>query len=169
VSLLLFMIRVPADMARDIINLMDLLKRGYGLENWAYEGDRLHIILFELGDHVDLPLEIVALANRAAGSIRTSPFGVEFDRIDSWSDALVLLGKDEPTPLKTFRHELGAALKRVGLGRKAGFTPHVTLMRGRTAVEQQAVKTFRWTVNEFVLVNSYQGKYVELARWPLRG
>jgi 2'-5' RNA ligase len=109
------------------------------------------------------------LANRAAGLIRTSPFVVEFDRIDSWSDALVLLGKDEPTPLKTFRHELGAALKRVGLGRKAGFTPHVTLMRGRTAVEQQAVKTFRWTVNEFVLVNSYQGKYVELARRPLRG
>lgn len=168
-SLLLFMIRVPADMARGMINLRDLLKRGYGLENWAYEAGRLHITLFELGHHVDLPPEIVALANHAAASIRPAPFMVEFDRIDSWPDALVLLGKDKPAPLKTFRRELGKALKRGGLGRKISFVPHITLMRGQTAVEQQAVKTFRWTVNEFVLVNSYQGKYVELACWPLRG
>ena len=69
--------------------------------------------------------------------------------------------------------ELSAALRRAGLDwlHKAAVTPHITLMRGPTAVDDQTVKSFRWTVGEFALVNSLvgQGSYVELGRWPLQG
>lgn len=43
-------------------------------------------------------------------------------------------------------------------------------MRGPTAVDNQTVKSFRWTVGEFALVNSLvgQGRYIELGRWPLQ-
>jgi 2'-5' RNA ligase len=51
--------------------------------------------------------------------------------------------------------------------RPAGFTPHITLMRGATSVEDQQVQAFRWTVDDFALVHSINGRYVELRRWKL--
>ena len=91
--------------------------------------------------------------------------------MEMWSDALVLRGTGM-TALSELHSKLGDALKKVGLGRwvKSSFTPHVTLMRGSGYVETQMVKTFRWTVREFVLVNSLvgQGTYVPLATWQLQ-
>jgi 2'-5' RNA ligase len=75
---------------------------------------------------------------------------------------LVLLGEDRPT-LIAFRRELGTALKL----RSSGFTPHITLMRGPTAVEEQQIEALRWTVDDFAFVHSVDGRYVELGRWKL--
>jgi hypothetical protein len=40
-------------------------------------------------------------------------------------------------------------------------------MRGSTCVEEQQVQALRWTVGDFALVHSANGRYVELGRWPL--
>ncbi len=172
-NLLLFMIRLPMDVAQQVIGLVDLLKRDHGLANWTYDAQRLHITLFRFGQHVDLPPVLVERAKQAAALVEVPPFEVTFKRIEAWPDALVLLCEDGLTSLSAFRRELSVALERAGLDwtHKAAFTPHITLMRGPTTVDAQMVKTFRWTVGEFVLVNSLvgQGRYVELGRWPLRG
>ncbi len=91
--------------------------------------------------------------------------------MEMWFDALVLRGNGM-TALSELHRKLGNALTKVGLGErvKSSFTPHVTLMRGSGYVETQMVKTFRWTVREFVLVNSLVGRgtYVPLATWQLQ-
>lgn len=166
-SLLLLMLRVPTVPAERASGLKDLLACDYGLRNFAYDAGRLHITLFNLGEEVSG--ERVALVERIASRVTTSPFEVEFDRVTSWPDALVLLGDDKPTALTAFRRALGTALRRVWPDRlrPAGFTPHITLMRGATCVEEQQVQAFRWTVTDFALVHSINGRYVELGRWTL--
>jgi len=166
-SLLLLMLRVPAATAEPASALKDLLARHYRLRNFAYDATRLHITLFNLGEEAST--ERVALVDRIAPRVTTSPFEVAFNRVTSWPDALVLLSDDKPAALTSFRRELGTALRRVWPDRlrPAGFTPHITLMRGATCVEEQQVQVFRWTVNDFALVHSVDGRYVELRRWKL--
>ena len=166
-SLLLLMLRLPAAPAERASALTDMLARDYGLRNFAYDAERLHITLFNLGQEVSA--ERVALVERIAPRVTASPFEVEFYRAMSWPDALVLLGDDKPTALTNFRCALGSALRRVWPDRlrPSGFTPHITLMRGATCVEELQVQAFRWTVNDFALVHSINGRYVELGRWKL--
>jgi 2'-5' RNA ligase len=166
-GLLMLMLRMPAEPAERASELKDLLARDYGLRNFAYDAERLHITLFNLGKEVSP--ERVALVERIAPRVATSPFEVEFNRVTSWPDALVLLGEDKPAALTNFRRALGTALRRVWPDRlrPAGFTPHITLMRGATSVEDQQVQAFRWTVDDFALVHSINGRYAELRRWKL--
>jgi 2'-5' RNA ligase len=166
-SLVLLMLRLPAATAERASALKDLLARDCGLRNFAYDAPRLHITLFNLGEEVST--ERVALVERIAPTVTTSPFEVTFDRVVSWPDALVLLSYSTPAALIALRRELGTALRRVWPDRLqlAGFTPHVTLMRGATCVEDQQVQEFRWTVNDFALVHSVGGRYAELGRWKL--
>jgi 2'-5' RNA ligase len=166
-SLLLLMLRLPTAPAERASELKDRLARDYGLRNFAYDAERLHITLFNLGEKVTP--ERVALIERIAPKVTTSPFEVEFNRVMSWPDALVLLGDDKPAALTNFRRAFATALRRVWPDRlrPAGFTPHITLMRGATCVEEMQVQAFRWTVNDFALVHSINGRYVELGRWTL--
>jgi RNA 2',3'-cyclic 3'-phosphodiesterase len=161
------MLRVPTATAERVSALKDLFARDYGLRNFAYDATRLHITLFNLGE--DAPPGRVALVDCIAHHVTASPFEVGFNRVASWPDALVLLSEGRPAALTAFRRELGTALGRVWPDRlrPAGFTPHITLMRGATCVEEQQVETFRWTVNDFALVHSANGRYVELGRWKL--
>lgn len=174
-SLLLFMVRLPEGTAQRIGALTSLLKRDYGLMNKPIEAQRLHVTLLDLGHHVDLPRRLLERAEQAAASVAMSSFEVVFDRVTAWpaSQSLVLLADDDSVVrLAMLRHALEQALERVGLKHRAKtrFTPHATLMRGRTTVEEQTVETFRWTVRDFALVNSLTGhsKYVQLGQWPLR-
>jgi 2'-5' RNA ligase len=166
-GLLLLMFRMPTAPAERAKELKDRLARDYGLRNFAYDAERLHVTLFNLGEEV--PPERVALIERIAPGVTTAPFEVEFDRVMSWPDALVLLGDDKPAALANFRRALGTVLRRVLADRlrPASFTPHLTLMRGATCVEELQVQAFRWTVNDFALVHSINGRYVELGRWAL--
>lgn len=114
-NLLLFMIRLPMDVAQEVIDLADLLKRDYGLANWIYDAQRLHVTLFQFGQHVDLPPVLVERAKQAAALVKTPPFEVTFKRLEAWPDALVLLSEDGRTPLTAFRRELSVALGCAGL------------------------------------------------------
>jgi 2'-5' RNA ligase len=171
----LMLMLFPEDtVARRIAALAGMLRRDYRLKGKPFPADRLHITLCDLEHHVDLPPELVATAQAAAATVSRPSFEVAFDRVETWgaSQSLVLVGDEGLSELTSFRRALIGALKGAGLGAwlKASFTPHVTLLRDDGIVEEQTVETFRWTVREFVLVNSLvgQSKYVHLARWALQ-
>jgi RNA 2',3'-cyclic 3'-phosphodiesterase len=161
-----------AEVARDMVCLGVLAKRDYDLQGKLFPAHRLHVTLHHFGVHTDPPEEIIARVKEAAATaICIDRFEVSFDFMEMWFDALVLRGNGM-TALSELHRKLGNALTKVGLGErvKSSFTPHVTLMRGGGYVETQMVKTFRWTVREFVLINSLvgQGTYVPLATWRLQ-
>jgi 2'-5' RNA ligase len=166
----LLLVVPEADVARDMVGLGALAKRDYGLQGQLFPAHRLHVTMHHFGDHADPPDDIIARVQEAAFTVCAERFEVSFDFMEMWSDALVLRGT-AIIALGGLHRKLGDALKKVGLGGrvKASFTPHVTLMRDRGYVETQMVKTFRWTVREFVLVNSLIGRatYVPLATWQL--
>ena len=86
---------------------------------------------------------------------------------------LVLCAGDE-VPLLEFHATLGEAMKKVGFRRVTSrFRPHMTLLYGDRMLTRQSVEAVRWSVRDFVLVQSLRGrgqsKYIQLARWPLRG
>ncbi|HEY0232326.1 MAG TPA: 2'-5' RNA ligase family protein [Dokdonella sp.] len=138
--------------------------------------DRFHITLLHLGDHAGVPPDIVAGATRAAAQIDATVFDVVFDRVGSFaggaSKPCVLLGPDGDSPLRDFQRALCARLAAVGLGRyvRRDFTPHVTLRYAEVSLPAEAVAPVRWSVREFVLVDSLAGQteYRILGRWPLR-
>lgn len=55
-----------------------------------------------------------------------------------------------------------------GQGARNGFAPHVTMAYGER-VPEFPVDPITWTVDEFVLIDSWvgQSKHVALGRWPL--
>jgi 2'-5' RNA ligase len=108
----------------------------------------------------------------------TPPFDVAFDRVLSLRGTrqrrpLVLCGGDGLGALAAFRQALAATMADAGLGYgpQAHFTPHLTLAYDDRDVEEHAVATIGWTVQEFVLLQSLRGRgrYVPLGRWPLPG
>jgi len=172
---LLFMHRPAEAKAQEMAGLTGRLKRGYALTGRPFAPARLHGTLHHVGDHVDLPPDLVARAKEAGATVAMPPFEVAFDRVMTFSGRtgdrpLVLCGGDS---IVSLQHAIGEAMTKVGLEVfvNRSFTSHITLLRGDGVVEEQAVETFRWTVREFVLVNSLvgQGKYVVLGQYPLRG
>ena len=104
---------------------------------------------------------------------RTEPFEVSFDRTASFlgrpgNRPFVLIGEKGLRRLQSFRQMLGAAMARRGLRRLANtnFTPHVTLWYDARSVDEYPIEPIGWTVREFVLVRSLNGRE-HLVRWPL--
>jgi len=54
---------------------------------------------------------------------------------------------------------------------KSSFNPHMTLLYDSCALQARTIDPVRWTMTEFVLVDSLRGRtrHVPLARWQLRG
>ena len=75
--------------------------------------------------------------------------------------------------LHRFRQKLALALIEVGLKKfaKSSFTPHMTLLYDPRTIEPREIDPVRWTMTEFVLVDSLRGetRHIQLARWPLCG
>lgn len=168
----LFLAIVPDPATADrIFRMATVLKGAYDFSGKLTEPDRLHVSLFFLGG---LPDKMVRAACAALADIRVPPFDVVFDRSVSFRSRagnrpFVLMGRDGPSQLKSFRQMLGAALTRNGLRRRANtnFTPHITLLYDARDVEEHPVDPVAWTVNEFVLIRSERG-HEHLMRWPLR-
>ena len=55
----------------------------HGLSGGRVKPECLHVTLHWLGDHDDLPHELLRRAKDAGGSVEMAPFGVGFDRIGS--------------------------------------------------------------------------------------
>jgi 2'-5' RNA ligase len=140
--------------------------------------DRFHVTLCDLGEYPERPDVLVAQVSRAASTITSPPVVVTFDRLLSFkrnanAQPLVLSGGDGLAELHRFRQKLTLALIEGGLRKfaRSSFTPHMTLLYDPCTIKPRAIDPVRWTMTEFVLVDSLRGqtKHITLARWQLRG
>jgi 2'-5' RNA ligase len=160
-----------------ILQLRDRLCDENGLRGQRIAPELFHITLHGLVESNGLSRAVVERAKQAAAALSAGPFDVVLDRAMSFAHKrerrpLVLRTGNE-VALITFHRLLGDAMKRVGFRRVASqFRPHLTLLYGDRVVRERSVEAVRWTVHDFVLVQSLRGrgqsKYVHLARWPLR-
>jgi len=94
------------------------------------------------------------------------------DRLERWrrSQALVLTAEQPPAALLRWVYQLQEAMLPLGfLVDPREFRPHLTLLRDFRAEVPEASQApdFRWNAREFVLYESYKGRYQALAQWPL--
>jgi 2'-5' RNA ligase len=154
------------------------LRAGLGLDGALIPPERLHVSLFGLGDHADLPADLVATAAAAASRVTEVAFDVAFDRIASFGGgrAVVLTAADNLPEIRRFHESLGFAMEGTPLAAHAEaaarrpLNPHMTLLYCDGPIETRAVPPISWRVRDFVLVHSRlgQGRHVHLGRWRLR-
>ncbi len=173
---LFFALLLGAENASQIVQLRERLCAESGLSGHRVAANLLHISLHGIGAYDGLPRAVVQRAKEAGAAVLAKPFDIVLDRAMSFGPKrevrpLVLRTGDEAA-LVTFHRLLGGAMKNVGFRRIAPrFTPHMTLLYGDRTVVERSIDAIRWTVRDFVLVQSLRGrsKYIHLARWPLRG
>jgi 2'-5' RNA ligase len=143
----------------------------------GFDAARLHVSLCFLATGANLSSPIEQRARDAASTVRMRPFTAAFNCIARFSKGdgkrpLVLLGDDGVAGLTALQRSLGLAMRHAGLGHReqSGYTPHVTLLYGTFPIEEQAIEPIRWTVRDFVLVQSHrgEGRHSHLGRWTLR-
>jgi 2'-5' RNA ligase len=156
------------------------LRRLLGLLGRPIEPERLHVSLQPVGRYDGLPNFVVERARQAGGMVSASicPFALVFDRIMSFDNRrekrpVVLRPGYDLVRLFALHDILGQAMKRARIGRHAvsHFTPHMTLLYDNRTVRERPIEPIRMNVLDLVLVHSLvgQSRYIELARWPLRG
>jgi RNA 2',3'-cyclic 3'-phosphodiesterase len=175
---LFFCLLSQANSATEISQAADGLRRLHGLNGRLIEPERLHVSLHAVGRYDSLPNFIVERAYEAGAMVSTSPFPLMFDRIVSFDNGrekrpFVLRPGYDLARLSVLHDVLGEAMRRARIGRHvtSHFTPHMTLLYDSRTVRERPIKPIRTNVRDFVLVHSLigQSRYVELARWPLRG
>jgi RNA 2',3'-cyclic 3'-phosphodiesterase len=143
----------------------------------GFDTARLHVSLCFLATGADMSPQIEQRARDAASTVRMRPFTAAFNCITRFSKGdgkrpLVLLGDDGVAGLTALQRSLGLAMRNAGLGHREqpGYTPHVTLLYGTFPIDVQTIEPVRWTVRDFVLVQSHrgEGRHSHLGRWPLR-
>ncbi len=166
-----------AHAAAQIEALARRFRRVYGLKAKPLLTSRFHVSLNDLGEYDDQrTAEAVALrAREAVANVRTGPFTVMFDRVESFSSRkrhypLVLRGDDGVVGLERLHQSLRVSLRMAGIKSRSRFTPHVTLLYGEGPIEERFVEPISWTVREFELILSLDGQtiYRPLGRWQLR-
>lgn len=144
-----------------------------GLRGRPIRPDRYHISLHGLGVAT---LEMIALARGLGDAVDFRPFVLGFDHVVSWSPEsehphLVLRGNDSTLGgLRMLHGVLSRALVAAVPGFKVrAFDPHLTLMYADKAIGEQNIEPIDWTVREFALIESLQGRthYNWLGRWRL--
>jgi 2'-5' RNA ligase len=171
-----FALRPDPAAAREMIKVGKWCRERYGLSARLYGLDRLHVSLAPAVSRRGFRKDDVAAAVNAAACITADPFTVTFSRICTLGGRdkrpVVLCCDDGVAALTTLRNTLRDELVKVGLWHgSVQFRPHVTLFWDRCRVPEANLKApIRWTVEEFVLVQSMIGRsrHVDLARWPLR-
>ncbi|MDG9927062.1 MULTISPECIES: RNA 2',3'-cyclic phosphodiesterase [unclassified Pseudomonas] len=96
-------------------------------------------------------------------------FDLRLDRLDCWQGGLLHLAPGQtPEQLLALASGLDDLLNEAGLPtERRAYRPHLTLARDSRLAERQAPPTFAWRVEEMVLYQSEQGRYIPLSRWPL--
>lgn len=141
--------------------------------------DRLHLTLNCVGDHAELPSDIVEIARHAAGQVRFPPFEVSLDRIGSYTgagspgDLITLQGDAGVVGVVRLQRALADQMHKAGLGRfvrRTWFTPHMSLLYGARPATQRLIRPIRWTARELVLVHSEVGRtrHNSLGEWALQ-
>jgi 2'-5' RNA ligase len=175
---LFFALLIGAENASQIVQLRERLREENGLRGPRIAANLLHITLHGIGAYDGLPKSVVERAKQAGATISAKPFDVVFDRAMSFNRKrdgrpLALCAGNE-VALLAFHRLLGRAMKNVGFrGITSHFKPHMTLLYSDRMLIARSIEAVRWTVRDFVLVQSLRGRgqseYIHLARWPLRG
>ncbi|WP_308217213.1 2'-5' RNA ligase family protein [Variovorax sp. RO1] len=158
--------------AATIAALGERMNSQHALKGTVVEAQRLHVTLFDLGDHEQVPADKVVQASNAAAAVRVPALDVVFEKSMSYAKgALVLCADDEANvaALREFRQRLGEALADVGLKPSRTFTPHMTVAYARRKLEKHALEApVQWTAHSLVLIDSHVGEGVHevLGRWP---
>jgi RNA 2',3'-cyclic 3'-phosphodiesterase len=181
---LLFVALPDESAARRISHVGHDLRRKHRLHREVLSSKRLHVSLFHIGDYCQFPQDIAERAKEGASGLALPPIEIVLDRAMSFSGAqvdppredsyaLVLLARQGATELATLRKALALAMMKAGirLRYKWHFKPHLTLLYDKRHQIAEDVEPVRWTVSEFVLIDSLVGesRYEELGRWPLKG
>jgi 2'-5' RNA ligase len=175
---LLLLVRPGPLAATEIADRTDRFCDKAGLTGRRLSADRLHVTLFDLGEYSELPEELVVRVCRVMATIICPPIEVTFDRLQTFrrrslEKPWVLVGGDGLNDLCRLRRMLALALIEAGLKKFArlSFTPHMTLLYDPRTIKPREIDPVRWTMTEFVLVDSLRGqtKHVPIARWQLRG
>jgi RNA 2',3'-cyclic 3'-phosphodiesterase len=133
---------------------------------------RWHISLVGLGV---APTEATVDGLRGLAAAATMPaFRVGLDRAVSWKGRpgrrpLVICGGEATLGVELLQGQLHRALRACGLPLqlKPQFQPHLTLLWGDHDLAEQPIAPIRWTVREFVLLHSGDGRQSVLGRWAL--
>lgn len=168
----LFFSLFPAQQeAADIAGRAAALLAAQGLGAKPLLAHRLHVTCHDLGNHAQVPQDLVDAAIRAGDALSFDAFDVVFDHALSYpsSGTYVLSGREGTRQLTAFREVLGEALRSEGLRVSRSFTPHMTLAYDRHVVAEHAIEPVIWRAREFVLIRSHvgQGQYDTLGRWSL--
>jgi 2'-5' RNA ligase len=173
---LFFAVLPTAEAASRMTDVRRDLRAAHGLSGSAIAASRMHVSL--LGFNLKAPSfdRLVAVAKQVGGALRAPAFEARFTRALSFKSKgrrpLVLgcrHGAD--AGLRDLRGGLEAASRRIGVrGARPSLTPHVTIAYDAAGIPDTTLETpVCWTVREFVLVLSEQGRgrHTHLARWPL--
>jgi RNA 2',3'-cyclic 3'-phosphodiesterase len=164
--------------AEQIARLAQRSRRDYELNGTPLLTSRFHVSLQHLVEYdARHSLKTFALKGRAAAAkVRTNPFTVMFNRVESFSSRdgrcpLVLRGDDGVVGLEMLYRSLGTAIRFAGLKARLDFTPHLTLLYSNGCIKEHFIRPVSWTVREFSLILSLHGKtrYIPLGRWKLGG
>jgi RNA 2',3'-cyclic 3'-phosphodiesterase len=171
---LFFGIQPDAGATDSLTRLIEQLRNDDIMPGRPVEPDRLHVTLHHLGDFIDrMPPDLVPAAKAAAATVGTQPFDVAFDRVGGTRGPFLLRASDGSQAVRSFRKTLSVALIAAGLRRhvRSGFNPHVTLSYDFCDVPERQVDPIRWTVRQFVLIESLLGqrRHIELGRWSING
>jgi 2'-5' RNA ligase len=173
----LFLALLPAaEDALQIVRLRERLLLERGLTGRRIATERLHVSLHTVGTWHGLSRAAVGAAKDIGASFAKPPFELAFDRAMSFAgERAFVLRAEADAAFTSFHHALGIEMKKAGIGRSvtSRFTPHLTLLYGDRIVTERSIEPIRWTVRDFVLVQSLRGRgrsrHIHLARWPLRG
>lgn len=165
--------------ATEIVEALQELRNDGCGEGRAQRPDRYHLTLNCVGDHSELPIDVVESARHIATQLRFAAFDVWLDRIGSYTGArgaaglITLQGDAGVIDVVRLQRKLADEMRRGGLGkyvRKGPFTPHISLLYGARPMAQRSIRPVRWTVREFLLVHSEVGRtrHHRLGEWPLQ-
>lgn len=165
-----FALRPSAEDAHRIHAIAADLLAANGVTGKRIGPDRLHITLDLVGH--DVTPEVIAIACRAADSIRFSPFEARFDSIMTFtapSGPVVLLGTDGLEEVRNLRTILASAMADSGFNPPRIYQPHMTLCYDpRHRLLQMPVESIGFIAKEFFLVKSHIGlsRHEVMRTWP---
>jgi 2'-5' RNA ligase len=172
---LFFALLPGAEDALQMIQLRERLLLERGLTGQRIATARLHVSLHTIGAWHGLSRAAVGAAKDVGASFSKPPFEVVFDRAMSFAGKRAfVLRAEADVAFTSFHRALGLEMKKAGIGRSVTprFTPHLTLLYADRMVAARSIEPIRWTVRDFVLVQSLRGRgqsrHIHLARWPLQ-
>ncbi len=163
----------PTEVAQQFLSLAERLQTQFGL---SVAIPIPHVKLYGLGDHDDIPKDIIEAVRLAVDVVRVRSFEAAFDGVQPFG------GPRQERVLRCGKGLYGFVALQNAIGNaQAGadrpffnskFTPHLTPFYGGGQVLEMALdEPIAWHVEKFSLILSLQGHkhYEPYGEWPLQG